>query len=113
MIDLADEREPSQEQACTEKVQRFGEVRVRPSGRLNPQAGAVRAAEQEQEADDLDPSADLLPVRGNEQNNAQNRDGRTEPPEHSAQAQPAPPSLPPASQRGYLLHAARAHQPLR
>src|SRR2546430_6487383 len=36
--DLTDEREPSHEQACAEKVQRLGEAWIRPSGPLDPRS---------------------------------------------------------------------------
>src|SRR2546430_13485951 len=111
--DLTDEREPSHEQACAEKVQRLGEAWIRPSGPLDPECGAVGAAEQEQEAEDLDCGADMLPVGGDEENPAQYGDGGAEPTQHTTQAQPPPLSLPLGGERRQLLRQPRLHEPPR
>ena len=113
MIDLAYERQTSHEQARAQKVQRLGEAGIRSSGPLDPKSGAIRAAEQQQEAGDLDPITDLPPVGGYEENHTQNSDGGSEPPEHATQAKPSPLALPRGRQRRQPLRRAPIHQPLR
>ncbi len=113
MVDLADQRETAHEQARAEKVQGLGEAGIRSSGPLDPESGAVRTAEQEQEAHDFDAIADLPPVGGNKEHDAQHGDGGPEPPEHATQAQPSPFALPRGRQRRQPLCGTRIHQPLR
>src|SRR2546430_14081988 len=106
MIDLAYERQTSHEQARAQKVQRLGEAGIRSSGPLDPESGAIRAAEQHQEAGDLDPITDLPPVGGYEENHTQNSDGGSEPAEHTTQAKPSPLALPRGRQRRQPLRRA-------